>query len=604
MDDTKPTQNTLQANVQFFPARAKANIYAKDHMYRTCAYCRVSTESDMQMTSYDLQVKHYQNLAGEHPNWDLQKVYADRGISGTSLKNREQFNEMLEACWAGKYNLIVTKSVSRFARNLVDCISLVRKLKAHNPPIGVFFETDNLFTLSEDSELKLSLLATFAQEESTKKRESMIWSLIERFKRGQLLMPECYGYIRERDSTGKHYVKDAKLEIVEDEAAVVRFIFDAFLAGYPLESIAEILTSGEIPNATGTTEWSAGSLRYILSNERYVGNILTWKSVTTDMFEHTHKRNDGDQDQYLYEQVHEPIITADQFDAAQVLLANRKHGVKALPRMHVIDDGIFRGFIPVNHHWINNDPHTYYEASNSVASPHRVSRIPRSQFSRFNLEGFQVVRGQFMMHRAECPAITINDKRISFNVECQRKFKDVNYIQLLVHPAERKIAIRPCLGIDVHRIQWRIDSERPFTPKSIACQFFSDALYQIMNWNPDYQYRVRGTWACRGKDQIIVFDINNAAPFTTIEQHQEDGNTVRKRLDMLPEGSSSSFGTEFYEFNIQNAFYYMNPRTDWNAQAPSRAVTDSSSVTLLSEAELKQNMESIKARVGNEYGER
>ncbi len=604
MDDTKPTQNTLQPNVQFFPARAKANIYAKDHMYRTCAYCRVSTESDMQMTSYDLQVEHYQNLAGEHPNWDLQKVYADRGISGTSLKNREQFNEMLEACWAGKYNLIVTKSVSRFARNLVDCISLVRKLKAHNPPIGVFFETDNLFTLSEDSELKLSLLATFAQEESTKKRESMIWSLIERFKRGQLLMPECYGYIRERDSTGKHYVKDAKLEIVEDEAAVVRFIFDAFLAGYPLESIAEILTSGEIPNATGTTEWSAGSLRYILSNERYVGNILTWKSVTTDMFEHTHKRNDGDQDQYLYEQVHEPIITADQFDAAQVLLANRKHGVKALPRMHVIDDGIFRGFIPVNHHWINNDPHTYYEASNSVASPHRVSRIPRSQFSRFNLEGFQVVRGQFMMHRAECPAITINDKRISFNVECQRKFKDVNYIQLLVHPAERKIAIRPCLGIDVHRIQWRIDSERPFTPKSIACQFFSDALYQIMNWNPDYQYRVRGTWACRGKDQIIVFDINNAAPFTTIEQHQEDGNTVRKRLDMLPEGSSSSFGTEFYEFNIQNAFYYMNPRTDWNAQAPSRAVTDSGSVTLLSDAELMQNMESIKAKVGNEYGER
>ena len=98
-----------------------------------------------------------------------------------------------------------------------------------------------------------------------------------------------------------------------------------------------------------------------------------------------------------------------------------------------------------------------------------------------------------MMHRAECPAITINDKRISFNVECQRKFHDVTYIQLLIHPVERKIAIRPCLAMDVHSIRWRIDADRPFIPKSIACQYFADALYQIMGWNPEYQYRIRGT---------------------------------------------------------------------------------------------------------------
>lgn len=596
MSENNSHQTTTTTTVQFFPAKAKANIYAKDHIYRTCAYCRVSTESDMQMTSYDLQVEHYRNLASEHPNWDLQKVYADRGISGTSLKNREQFNEMLEACLAGKYNLIVTKSVSRFARNLVDCISLVRKLKAHNPPIGVFFETDNLFTLSEDSELKLSLLATFAQEESTKKRESMIWSLIERFKRGQLLLPECYGYTRERDSTRKHYVKGSKLQVVEEEAIVVCFIYDAFLAGYPLESISEILTSAEVPTATGTTDWSVGGLRYILSNERYCGNVLTWKTVTTDMFEHTHKKNDGDQDQYLYEQVHDPIIPVSKFEAAQVLLANRKHGVKAFPRMHVIDDGIFRGYIPVNHHWMNNDPHTYYEASNSVRTPHRVQKIARREFSRFDLNGYQVVRGQFMMHRAECPAITINDKRISFNVECQRKFHDVNYIQLLIHPVERKIAIRPCFAMDVYSIRWRIDADRPFIPKSIACQYFSDALYQIMGWNPEYQYRIRGTWAYRGKDQIIVFDITNAAPFTTIEQHPDEETTVRKRLDILLQ--SSSFGPEFYEYNIQNAFYYMNPRTDWNAQAKSHAIADSTAIDLLSESELSQSMELIKTRVG------
>lgn len=596
VDDKKYTQPVQTPGVQFFPAKAKANIYAKDHIYRTCAYCRVSTDSDEQLSSYDLQVEHYQNLADEHPNWDLQKVYADKGISGTSLKNREEFNEMLRACMAGKYNLIVTKSVSRFARNLVDCISLVRKLKTHNPPIGVFFETDNLFTLSEDSELKLSLLATFAQEESTKKRESMIWSLIERFKRGQLLMPECYGYSREMDSEKRHYIKDAKLEIVEDEAIVVRFIFDSFLAGYPLESICELLSAAEIPNSTGNTVWNISAVRYILSNERYCGNILTWKTITTDMFEHTHRKNDGDQDQYLYEQVHDPIISVDKFEAAQVLLANRKHGVKAYPRMHVIDDGIFRGFIPVNHHWINNDPHTYYEASNTVRIPHKVQKIARSEFSHFDLNGYQVVRGQFMMHRAECPAISINDKRISFNVECQRKFHDVNYIQLLIHPTERKIAIRPCCAMDVYSIRWRIDPDRPFSPKSIACRYFADALYQIMGWNPEYQYRIRGTWACRGKDQIIVFDITNAAPFTMIEQHPEEGTPVRKRIDILPQ--NPAFGTEFYEYNIQNAFYYMNPRIDWNAHASSHAITDSSTVELLSDSELTKSMEMIKSRVG------
>ncbi len=595
-DEKRHSQPTQTPGVQFFPAKAKASIYAKDHIYRACAYCRVSTDSDEQLSSYDLQVEHYQNLANEHPNWDLQKVYADKGISGTSLKNREEFNEMLQACMAGKYNLIVTKSVSRFARNLVDCISLVRKLKAHNPPIGVFFETDNLFTLSEDSELKLSLLATFAQEESTKKRESMIWSLIERFKRKQLLMPICYGYSREMDSENKHYIKDAKLEIVEEEAIVVRFIFDSFLAGYPLESICELLTAAEIPNSTGNTIWNVSAVRYILSNERYCGNVLTWKTITTDMFEHSHRKNDGDQDQYLYEQVHEPIIPVDKYEAVQVLLANRKHGVKAYPRMHVIDYGVFRGYVPVNHHWINNDPHTYYEASNTVRLQHKVQKIAKRDFSHFDLNGYQVVRGQFMMHRAECPAITINDKRISFNVECQKKFRDVNYIQLLIHPTERKIAIRPCHSMDVYSIRWRIDADRPFTPKSIACQYFADALYQIMGWNPEYQYRVRGTWACRGSDQIIVFDITNAAPFTTIEQHPEEGATVRKRIDILPQ--NSSFGMEFYEYNIQNAFYYMNPRIDWNAYARSHAVIDSSTVELLSDSELAQSMETIKSRVG------
>ena len=133
---------------KFIPAKPKIDIYGADKVFRVCAYCRVSTDNDAQLSSFELQQQHYQQLVGNHPNWDLRHIYADEGISGTSLKNRDDFNAMIAACVRGEYDLIVTKSVSRFARNLVDCISLVRKLKRRNPPVGVFCETDNLQSLT------------------------------------------------------------------------------------------------------------------------------------------------------------------------------------------------------------------------------------------------------------------------------------------------------------------------------------------------------------------------------------------------------------------------------------------------------------------------
>lgn len=196
-----------------------------------CTYCRVSTDNDEQLSSFELQQNHYKHLVQDHPNWELKAIYADEGISGTSLKNRDQFNEMIEACKQGQYDLIVTKSVSRFARNLVDCISLIRMLKGLKPPVGVYFETDNLYTLDENKEFMLSFLATFAQEESVKKSESMNWSLQQRFKDGKLLTPAPLGYDRPKDVTGR-YIKYAPLEVNEAEAKIVKFIYDAYLSGW------------------------------------------------------------------------------------------------------------------------------------------------------------------------------------------------------------------------------------------------------------------------------------------------------------------------------------------------------------------------------------
>lgn len=588
---------------RFIPAREKNDIYAEDHIFKACAYCRVSTDSEMQQTSFELQCEHYSNLAGDHPNWDLRHVYADEGISGTSLKHREQFNEMLSACERGEFDLIITKSVSRFARNLVDCVSLIRKLKGQNPPVGVYFEQENLYTLSGESELLLSVIATLAQEESINKSDSMVWSLQQRFKSGKLLMPELYGYSRERDVTGR-YIRDAKLQIVESEAKVIRFIFDSFLLGYPLKGICEILNELGIPTKTGLDKWNDGTIRYILSNERYCGDVLTWKTFTADVFEHRKKKNRADRDQYLYENDHDAIISISKFEAAQTLLANKKHRVGRFPVMHVINDGIFKGFVPVNHHWINDDPSSYYEASNTASDYDRGhQRIRKSEFSAFSLDGYQVVRGEFSSGRPECPCLTVSSGKICFNKICLRKFAESEYIQLLVHPAERKLAIRPCQQNDVYSIRWNLP-DREINSKTLSCKYFSKALFQMMNWNMDYQYQIRGTWASQGSYQIIIFDITKAlSAMQMVIDEDETVEVKRKRgrkVYLCPSEWDFSFGEEFYDFNFHNSFYCISSQPNWKADTSSLPVQDSSLPELPTEEELRNSIQALRERSNKE----
>ncbi len=580
----------------FIPAKPKINPNERDRIFRVCAYCRVSTDNDEQLSSYELQLAHYKQLVKDHPNWDLKRIYADEGISGTSLKNRDEFNEMIEACRRGEYDLIVTKSVSRFARNLVDCISLIRMLKGLTPPVGVFFETDNLYTLGENTEFMLSFLATFAQEESVKKSEAMNWSLQQRFKDGKLLTPALLGYDRPKDVTGR-YVKYAPLEINESEAQIVRFIYDAYLSGWSQEHIAAFLTDIGCETKTKGTGWNSASIGYILTNERYCGNVLTWKTFTADLYEHKHKRNRQDRDQYLYKERHDAIISPDKFEAVQVLLENRKHHVRGtLPSLHVIDEGIFRGFIPINHHWVNDDPNVYYDISNSVSGTVKVKRIDKSRFSAFDLEGYQVVRSQFMQRRYEGPVITISGERISFNKFCMKKFEDVGYVQLLLHPAERKMAIRPCRERDTHSIKWRPVADKPLYIKTLNCQHFGNALYSIMEWNPDYMYKIRGTWAKRGAEQIIVFNLSNAVPAVFLSNDDTE-TPAKRRVELCPEEWTDDFGEEFYEHTLENDFYYIAPNSEWQAEAVSIPAPGIAQYDVPTAEELQFSMEILRRGV-------
>ncbi len=576
----------------FIPAKPRINPNEKDRFFRVCAYCRVSTDNDEQLSSFELQQAHYRQLVEEHPNWDLKHIYADEGISGTSLKNRDAFNNMIEACRRGEYDLIITKSVSRFARNLVDCISLIRILKGLTPPVGVFFETDNLYTLGENTEFMLSFLATFAQEESVKKSEAMNWSLHQRFKDGKLLTPAPLGYDRQRDSAG-HYIKYAPLVINEVEARIVRFIYDAYQAGWSSEKIAAFLTDLGCRTKSGGTVWSNGTIGYILTNERYCGNVLTWKTFTADLYEHKHKKNREDRDQYLYRNRHPAIISPEQFEAVQVLLENRKHHLHGgLPALHVIDEGIFRGYVPINHHWINDDPNVYYDISNSVTKVMKTKVIPKRSISAFDLDGYQLVRSQFTQVRYDGPAVTIANNRISFNLFCMKKFENVGYIQLLLHPAERKIAIRPCRESDTHCIRWRRDPEKPVYYKTLSCQHFGSALFSIMEWDPEYIYRVRGIWAKRGLEQIIVFNLVNAVP-AVIYSPEEKDSKARRRVEMCPAEWTDDFGDEFYEHVLENGFFYLAPDMEWRTSVASIPAPGIEQFTVPTQLDLQLTMEDL-----------
>lgn len=565
-------QDGVDDNKTFIPAREKVNLYDDNRSLRVCAYCRVSTDNDAQLSSYELQKKHYEGVVAEHPTWDLKRIYADEGISGTSLKHRDEFNAMIEACRRGEYDLIVTKSVSRFARNLVDCISLIRELRNQVPPVGVYFETDKLYTLSEESELKLSIFATFAQEESQKKSESMNWSLKERFKRGKLLTPELFGYRRPRDEVG-NYIKYARLEVEESEACVVRFIYDAFLAGYASDQIAEMLTDIGIPTKTGRKEWGAGTISYILRNERYCGSVLTWKTFTSDVFEHKKRKNNHDRDQFLYRDFHPAIISVEQFEAVQQLISDRRHGMRGgYSVMQVIENGIFQGYVPINHHWVNENPDKYFSASDCVQEQRKEQRIRRSVFSQFDLSGYQVVRSLFLTSRSDQPCMTIYENKIFFNVACGRKLGDMEYVQLLLHPYERQMAIRPCSATDAFSISWNRKGTKALQVKTLSCPHFIKALTQIMEWNPDFSYRVMGTWIEKGADRLMTFNLEKAAPM--IKTDSEGTSARGRRMVVCPDEWDDSFGDEFYDFCIDNNLFYLKSNVGLNSGVKSRAVAE------------------------------
>lgn len=278
---------------------------------KVAAYARVSTDSDEQYTSYETQVEYYTNYIKSREDWDYVETYADEGISGTNRKRRVQFNKMINDALAGKINLIITKSISRFARNTLDTISIIRELKAHH--IEVFFEKENIWTLDSKSEVILTIMASLAQEESRSISENVKWGKRKTFEKGKV----SFAYSK---FLGYKKGDDGKIEIDEDQAQIVREIYSFFLLdGMTASGIADFLNE-KYPQ---DVKWRKNRINSILTNEKYKGDALLQKTYVADFLEHRTEVNNGVLPKYYVNNSHKPIINPEEWDLVQFEIKRR-----------------------------------------------------------------------------------------------------------------------------------------------------------------------------------------------------------------------------------------------------------------------------------------
>ena len=531
-------------SLDIIPAIPQEDFYKAETMKRVAVYARVSTDDPRQTSSYELQKNHYEDVVSRRPNWQLVNIYADEGISGTSLQHRDAFIQMIADCKAGKIDLIVTKSVSRFARNVLDCIGYVRELKALNPPVGVFFETENIYTLNSNSEMSLSFISTLAQEESHTKSEIMNASIEMRFKRGIFLTPPLLGY--DQDENGS-------LVINESEAKIIRLIFFMYLYGYSISTIAESLTSLGLKTKKGNTNWSAASIYQILKNERHCGDVLARKTFTPNYLDHKSKKNNQDRNQYRKRDHHEAIISRDDFIAVQRKLGSFNGETMAyLPKLYVVPEGILRGFVLINPRWTGFKPNDYVDTSAqiSVIADDPVTEVSAEK-GDFDLRGFEIVRSQ-LLNVPQKTRMNIANEKIKFSGSCFEKLSYPENIELLFHPNKKIFAVRPAVAGSRDQFQWFTKSKDKYIPKVINGRPFLPTIYELLGWNHAFQYRISGYLLKEGNDAALLFNADDTQIIIPNEEippeHKEtvSSSTNRKGVPAFPQSWGNSFGDAYY----------------------------------------------------------
>ena len=317
----------MAANVKVIPPKAMAA-----DTLRVAAYCRVSSDSSDQLHSYAAQIRYYTDMIQSHDGWELVDVYADEGITGTRMDKREDLNRLLADCRKGKIDKVLVKSISRFARNTRDCLASLRELSRLG--VSVQFEKENIDTGTLTTELMVSVSGSLAQQESVSISQNQRMSYQRRMERGEFITCKApFGY---------RLIDGKRLEVISDEAKLVRWMFNAYLSGHSLEWIAEQMTKTGVSTTDGKPYWQCTTVLYTLTNEKYMGDSLCQKTFTT-AFPFTQRQNHGEADQYYIENTHPAIITKGTFEKVQELLRQKSNRQKIPRQIYPLSRKVYCG---------------------------------------------------------------------------------------------------------------------------------------------------------------------------------------------------------------------------------------------------------------------
>ena len=574
----------------YYPETVRTDTYKSDEYQRVAVYARVSTDDVNQTTSFELQRKYYEDFVKQHEKWELVKIYADEGISGTSLKHRDAFNEMIADAKAGKIDLIITKSVSRFARNVEDFLSSVRALAEHNPPIGVFFQTEAIYSLQSESSVALTVQATMAENESRNKSRSMETSLRMRLDHGLPLTPKLLGF--EHDENGK-LIPNA------ETYRIPKLMFYMCLYGYSTQQIADKLTKLGKKSYLGNIKWTAPGVLQTLRNERYCGDVFTRKTFTRDVLSHRSVKNRGERPRSRYLDEHEAIISRDDFVAVQLLLNNSKYKNKSLlPELEVISAGVLKGYVIINPRWGSFTDKDYLRASAAAYEGEEPEPEPaitvEAEEGDFDFSGYAIAQLDVIGGRYTT-MLTLENGALCFNSECIRKMSSTPYIQLLVHPTKCMLAIRPASSEDRHAVRWFRRNCDGLFPRVIPAAAFSDTLFTLFNWDISHKYRLQGTHLKNGNEEAMFFSATDATVLirkSLLERNVDEGDCFvplskrGQRIGAMTGNMGDSFGKNFYEEQTIAELIRQTPE-NWQIRLEGRLCSSSSRLNITPYEELR-----------------
>lgn len=514
-----------KGNVTIYPAiPAEALKALRGHKMRVAAYVRVSTDSIGQEGSLILQKEYYESYIKNNPEYEFVGIYEDDGITATSVEKRKGFLKMIEDCQAGKIDLILTKSISRFARNLGDLLHYVNMLNSLNPPVEIYFEADRMSTFGTSGETLITFLGLFAQEESRLKSEAITWAVDNLFAQGKYYVFPILGYDKEKG-------RDNPLVINEEEAKTVRLCYALAVTGYSFADIAKTLNALGLRSKPGNLKWKANGVIALLSNEKNAGDLRARKTITRSYKTQKSKKNEGEKPQYYVKEHHEAIVPPLAYNVVLRIIKNRTGNANGIPYLKVVSEGILKGFITVNKKLRAYFLDDYMEASRSVYEQEEDSEVSilADKASIFDLRTYDTVSTFSFDDRAK-PACSIRNGKITFNAACKKAFR-TEKAEVLFHPLKAVLVLR---SLATKTTIECVDDV--FITKPIHYSHFIPIALESAGLKSGYQYRIYGTKRTKENESIMFFNLRDAEIIPP-----------EKDIYIVPDKYNSRYGNDYYE---------------------------------------------------------